>query len=351
MADNGTTGMITLKNNIFWLSSGVNLVNSRGNKGQIIHENNIYRMSSGSLFYKLNSSEQFSTSNKHFTNTEGDPSNWNLELLPLSTAINAGVDLGFKEDFNKKSILNAPDIGSFEFHPLNEKDSLVASVYFSRIKCNGDSTELRLTAKGGVPPYLGIGNYSVKAGKYSYWIKDNIGDSSRVSILVLEPDPISLDYNVDSIQNQKSLYRLNVKANGGISPYLYSLNESDFQSKGQFDSVLSGVNKINISDSIGCIKSISIILDDQHVNHQVSGIPFVSIRPNPSNGAFLLLLQQTTPSIPFFVDVYDFMGRVILSKQIYRDYQVSFGNNLIPGIYFVRIFQDGKLSVFRIVKT
>jgi parallel beta-helix repeat protein len=351
MADNGIAGMITLKNNIFWLSSGVNLVNSRGNKGQIIHENNIYRMSSGSLFYKLNSSEQFSTSMNHFTNTKGDPSNWNLELLPLSTAINAGVDLGFKKDFNKKSILNAPDIGSFEFHPINEKDSLVASAYLSRIKCNGDSTELKLTAKGGVPPYIGVGTYSVKAGTYNYRIKDNVGDSTMVSILVLDPDPISLEYNVESIQNQKSLYRLNVKARGGISPYLYSLNDSEYQSNGQFDSVLIGVNKINILDSIGCIESISIILDNQDVNHQVSGIPFLSIRPNPSNGAFLLLLKQTIPSIPFFVDVYDFTGRVIFSQQIYRDYQVSFGNDLIPGIYFVRIVQDGKLSVVRIIKT
>ncbi len=351
MAAASSAEMVILKNNIFWLSSGVNIVNSRFSSSGIVHENNIYRMSSGSLVYTLNSSEQFSASDKHFTNTDANPLNWNFELLPYSTAINAGVDVGFKKDFCGKSILNAPDIGSFEFHPIDKKDSLVASVYLSPIKCNGDSTELKINAKGGIPPYIGVGIYSVKAGNYNYWIKDNDGDSTMISILVLEPEPISLLYNIDSVQNEKSLYNLTITAKGGIAPYLYSLNESEYQYKGKFDSVLSGVNTINVLDSVGCHESKSILLDDQNINHQVIGNLFVSIRPNPSNGTFLLLLKQTVPSFPYFIDVYDSMGRVILSEQIFREDNLSFGTNLMPGIYFVRIFQDGKLSIFRIIKT
>ena len=350
MAATGSQGMVTVKNNLFWLSSGVNFVNSRFSSGQMIHSNNIYRMSSGSLGYSLGSTEQFSATANHFTAASGNPVNWNLELLPLSTAINAGTDLGLKQDFRGKSILNAPDIGILEYHPFIEKVPLIATANLSRIKCNGDSAELQITAKGGSPPYLGIGNYSVKAGRYNYWVKDKLGDSTSISILVEEPTPISHVYEIDSIHNEKALYRLSVTANGGISPYMFSINETEYQPIGLFDSVSSGENIVNVIDSIGCIKSLSVILDENSVNHQIIDLPFISIRPNPSNGNFLLLLNRAVPSTPYSIDIYDSMGRIVLSAHNYREEILSFGSNFSPGIYFVRVFQGRKSSDFRAIK-
>jgi hypothetical protein len=271
-------------------------------------------------------------------------------LLPLSTAINAGTDLGLNQDFRGKSILNDPDIGILEYHPFIEKVPLIATANLSRIKCNGDSAELQITAKGGSPPYLGIGNYSVKAGRYNYWVKDKLGDSINISILVEEPTPISLVYEIDSIHNEKAHYRLSVTANGGISPYMFSINETEYQPIGLFDSVSSGENIVNVIDSIGCIKSLSIILDENTVNDPIVELPFISIRPNPSNGNFLLLLNITVPSTPYSIDVYDSMGRIVLSEHNYREEILSFGSKFSPGIYFVRVFQGRKSSVFRAIK-
>ena len=350
MAGNGSIGMVTVRNNLFWLSSGVNFVNSRFSSGQMIHSNNIYRMSSGSLGYPLNSSEQFSTTAEHFTNLSGNPANWNLELLPLSTAINAGWDVGFKEDFMGKLILNYPDIGILEFYPFIEKEPLIATVKLSQIKCNGDSAELQISASGGSPPYQGIGAFSVKAGKYNYWVKDKVGDSTNISILVEEPTPISLLYDIDSIHNEKDIYRLNVTASGGISPYMYSLNETEYQPSGQFDSVMSGIYTFNVLDSIGCIESFNIILNDLEVHHHDVGNLFTSIWPNPSNSDFLLLLKKTSSTIPYFIDIYDSMGRIVLSEKNYREEMLRFGSNFSPGIYFVRIFYDRKSSIFRVIK-
>ena len=350
MAGTGTPGMVTVRNNLFWLSSGVNFVNSRFISGQMIHSNNIYRMSSGSLGYPLNNTEQFSTTAEHFTNTSGKPANWNLELLPLSTAINAGADLGFNQDFRGKSILNTPDIGALEYHPFIEKATLIATAILSRIKCNGDSAELQISASGGSPPYQGIGAFSVKSGMYNYWVKDKLGDSTSISILVEEPTPISLVYDIDSIHNEKALYRLSVRANGGISPYMYSINETEYQPIGLFDSVMSGIYTVNVLDSIGCIESLSIVLDENSVNHPIISLPFVSIMPNPSSSKFLLLLKATIPIMPYSIEVYDSKGRILFSELNYREEMLWVGSNFIPGIYFVRVFQGRKSSVFRIIK-
>jgi parallel beta-helix repeat protein len=61
MAGTGAAGMVVVKNNIFWLSSGTNFASSKFNSGQMVHSNNIFRMSSGSLGITLNSSELLST--------------------------------------------------------------------------------------------------------------------------------------------------------------------------------------------------------------------------------------------------------------------------------------------------
>jgi hypothetical protein len=107
---------------------------------------------------------------------------------------------------------------------------------------------------------------------------------------------------------------------------------------------------MNVIDSIGCIKSLSIILDENTINHQILDLPFITIRPNPSNGNFLLLLNRTISSTPYSVDIYDSMGRIVLSEQNYREEILSFGSNFSPGIYFVRVFQGRKSSVFRVIK-
>jgi hypothetical protein len=46
-AASGPSGMVVLKNNIFWLTSGINFANAKFNTSAMVHSNNIFRMSSG----------------------------------------------------------------------------------------------------------------------------------------------------------------------------------------------------------------------------------------------------------------------------------------------------------------
>lgn len=130
MAGTGSAGMIVLKNNIFWLSSGVNLASSKFNTGQMIHMYNIYRMDLGILAITLDNSEHLSATELHFTNTNEDPANWNYNLLPSSTAIDFGTNLGYSRDFAGNSIVGNPDAGMLEFNSTTE-DKLSSINHFT----------------------------------------------------------------------------------------------------------------------------------------------------------------------------------------------------------------------------
>ena len=115
MDDIGTPGMVVLKNNIFWLSSGINFATSKFDLGQLIHTNNIYRMSSGSLGITMESSEIFSDSINLFSSTSGSPAEWDYTLVRGCIAIDNGIEVGFNQDFIGNPIAGNPDIGILEY--------------------------------------------------------------------------------------------------------------------------------------------------------------------------------------------------------------------------------------------
>lgn len=110
------SGMLILRNNIFWLSSGINAFPTYLNNASVIHSNNIFRMSTGTVGITITNTELFSKTFNIFTTTTGFPSSWNYQLLPGSHAINFGVrtNLGFNKDFIGKTIINQPDAGKLE---------------------------------------------------------------------------------------------------------------------------------------------------------------------------------------------------------------------------------------------
>lgn len=107
-------GMLVIKNNIFWLSSGVNVFPSYFNNASLVHNNNFYRMSAGFVGLPLNNFEFFSTNVELFTNYSGFPKFWDYNLSTNAPVINAGVPVGFTKDFMGTPIIGMPDLGILE---------------------------------------------------------------------------------------------------------------------------------------------------------------------------------------------------------------------------------------------
>jgi len=105
---------LQLRNNIFY--SDIQIASN----GASTHTNNLYYMvnmvSGSGIGYSLGSGEK--TGNPLFVNVAVvDLSLLDLRLLALSPAIDAGIDLGYSEDFEGKTVPagSAPDLGAYEY--------------------------------------------------------------------------------------------------------------------------------------------------------------------------------------------------------------------------------------------
>lgn len=107
-------GMLVIKNNIFWLSSGINIFPSYFNNASLVHNYNFYRMSTGFVGLPLNNFEMFSNNTELFINTTGFPKYWDYNLVNDAPAINAGVTVGLTKDFSGAPIRGLPDLGILE---------------------------------------------------------------------------------------------------------------------------------------------------------------------------------------------------------------------------------------------
>jgi len=73
----------------------------------------------------------------------------------------------------------------------------------------------------------------------------------------------------------------------------------------------------------------------------------ISVYPNPSNSLFVLTNDAGTS---FTISVYDIAG-MLIEEQTSSASELTFGQNLPPGVYIVKYTQEKEIKTFRIVKT
>ena len=351
MAGTGNPGLVVLKNNIFWLSSGVNVASSRFNSGQMIHNNNIYRMSSGTLGISLHSSELLDGMLQLFTSATGDPSSWSLEPIANAKSINFGVPVGLTTDFVGKAIEGNPDAGILESsNTITERPApLVLAASSGQIKCYGETTSATISASGGIQPYTGTGSYNVSAGSHRFVVSDAAGSKDSITIAVSQPPLLTAVLSAGTITTAGGSTSITVSASGGTSPYLYGLNGGSYQTSPMFSGVTAGVYTINTKDLSGCISTKNITVTETLKSY--SSYRFrVSIWPNPTTNYFKLQVSKIHTNVMVYINVYNALGNLVYSTQgdAYTTY--SFGHYFAPGNYFVKVKIGGDTKTYSVIK-
>ena len=355
MAGTGSAGMVVVKNNIFWLSSGTNFASSKFNSGQMVHSNNIFRMATGSLGITLNSSELLSTSASLFTSVAGAPADWNLALTSTSAAINFGTPVGLAKDFVGNAISGNPDAGMLEYTTGSDATVTVlpldALATAGSINCNGGTTTVVVSATGGTSPYNGIGSFTVAAGSYKYFVTDAKGLKDSVIIAVAEPTAIAASLTSGAITSTGGSTSITVSASGGSSPYNYNINNGSYQTSNVFSGVLAGTYTVNTKDSKGCIIGKSITVASYQEPVVTTSVKFTaSVYPNPTTNFFKVSIYRYHSSYPVYINVFNTGGNLVYSVKgdAYTTY--SFGNSFISGTYYVKVTIGGTTKSFTVVK-
>jgi parallel beta-helix repeat protein len=352
MAGTGSTGMVIVKNNIFWLSSGVNFVNSKFSGGQMIHTNNIYRMSAGSLGFALHSSELQSSSVNLFSNSSGDVLGWDLSPLATSPAINFGTTVGIEKDFNGETIELNPDAGILEYKTISSKtiiSPLSLSAKSGNINCNGGSTIVSISATGGATPYKGTGDFTVKAGTHKFIVTDNLNQKDSLTVTISEPKAIALSITSGTITSTNGTTSLTINATGGTSPFLFSLNGGAYQSTNTFYNLYAGSYAITAKDNNACLFTSNFTItpyqeSTTYVRYKVN------LYPNPTTNYFIIKVTKATKDVPLYLTVLDSFGKVVYSLKgsIYTSY--SFGHTFRSGTYYVKTQLGSTTYTYKVVK-
>jgi YVTN family beta-propeller protein len=130
------------------------------------------------------------------------------------------------------------------------------------ILCNGNASTVTLKATSGLAPYKFSTNgvnyqdsnvFELLAGNYKVNVKDNNGCVSVNTPLTLtQPDVLTISTpTAMPLVCYDSFTDLQSTANGGTTPYEYSLNGFVFQSQNRF-SVQGGTYQILVKDKNGC---------------------------------------------------------------------------------------------------
>ena len=118
------------------------------------------------------------------------------------------------------------------------------------IKCKGGTSNVSLTAEGGVLPYTYTGDtVSLRAGTYSYSVRDAAGQNASVTLTVTEPEALTISGSASIITTIGGSTNVELKANGGTIPYQFSGNALG---------VRAGTYNYQVTDANGCTATASV---------------------------------------------------------------------------------------------
>lgn len=114
--------VLTMKNNIFWLSTPINITDPNAqpfNGPQLIHQSNLFHMVGGSMGYTMDATEKILTTGVSLFKdivSSSNPISWDYDLQPYSSAVDVGQNLGIVKDFYGKAVPfgGVPDAGIAE---------------------------------------------------------------------------------------------------------------------------------------------------------------------------------------------------------------------------------------------
>lgn len=345
--------MVIIKNNIIWLSTGENVVNSYQDTSQLIHTNNIYKIRNGSIGFTIDSTEKYFIEQEQiFNDTSGMTENWDLHLLPRSPAINAGLNLGFDKDYESNPIIDMPDAGIYEYQ---NKDSiiplLITATIIDSIQCAGGFATISINATGGTEPYFGTGTYTLKAGTHKFLVSDAAGLSKTISILIKEPTAIAFTVNYTILTSLNTITNLQISATGGTPPYSYQLNNGTAQTSNTFTNLSAGNYTVTVKDVNGCslTQNLSILVTSLTNNPDKK----LSLRvyPNPTSTYFTVgSIKYRGSFVAMKLNVFNAFGQLVYATQGLSNSTYSFGGNFNPGNYVLVALIDGTVQAIKLIK-
>ena len=192
---------------------------------------------------------------------------------------------------------------------------VINQVVYSGLTCNASNDgTITINASGGTGAlqysidngitFSTIFNYSnLSGGSYSLVVQDGAGCQAVFAVVLLEPTVLSVSPVVSNTTCSLSNGNITLNANGGTSPYSFSINNgANFQPQNIFSSIASGNYTVLITDANGCSVSQPLIVNDAP-SPVISNVQQTNISCNgSSDGGVQILTNGGTAPLQYSID-------------------------------------------------
>jgi hypothetical protein len=186
---------------------------------------------------------------------------WNTN--PLQTAAAA---TGLKAGTYEVTVTDALNVTTTKSVTISEPAKLVLNVTPGTITTYGGTTSVSLSATGGVEPYSFTGpTADLKAGAYTYEVKDAKGCADVKAVTIAEATPAELSARVEHTNvtcSGSANGSATVSATGGVAPYKYSWNTNPVQTAATATGLKAGTYEVTVTDALNTTTKISVNISE-----------------------------------------------------------------------------------------
>ncbi|MFK7949756.1 MAG: T9SS type A sorting domain-containing protein [Saprospiraceae bacterium] len=225
------------------------------------------------------------------------------------------------------------------------------------VTCFGaDDGTVNMTITGGNLPYFVLWSplnisaqnlNSLAAGSYTTVVADNAGCLATTTVVITQPDSITLVGISTPTQGSDGTASVNVS--GGTPPYTYAWNNGDTTQA--INNLVTGTYTVVVTDANGCSNTTDITVQDFTSNtNGIETLTNFDVFPNPNNGNFAIRLdfEETTD---MQIKVLNMIGQPIFESNatdnnLYLPIDLT---NQAAGIYFISIQTKTGRAVKRIL--
>lgn len=278
-----------------------------------------------------------------------------MKTLPLTLMISiiyiTGMAIAQPQLILKGDPLKQDEISSTASQTLLEKGSIDTclhpvefDLYITNASCPGVCDGIvEIDVTDGTPPY----SYMIEAdsciGLFTVFVTDAAGCIDSVSDFILTDSDLEIfDLQITPSTNGQSDGMVEVEADNGIPPYLYSIDGVNYQFSPLFNNLPPGSYCITVLDGNGCsIKSDTFWIEN--TTSITSPIDPISLYPNPVNST--LYVNGKTA---FHLDLLDADGVVVKSSPESASHAVEVAD-LPRGLYLVRMRNEMGFTFHKIL--
>jgi hypothetical protein len=264
---------------------------------------------------------------------------------------------------------------------LTQPTDIVALVNVAGdILTTGGTTSVTVTTSGGVGPYLysldgGVSQTSntfraVTAGTHTISVVDQNGCVKIISFVVNTVETTSSPLKLVVVSKSDVTCRgardgkIEVLASGGRPPYQYAIGNGAYRFTNIFSNLKAGFYRIKVRDANQTIVSVVVQINDgrrscgrsmDQENTDATENAIQSdkmetvVYPNPSNSVFNLKINAETEE-DAVVELIDMYGKRMMQTRMKSGSIIRIGEQLKPGVYFVRVLLHGKVNSTKVVK-